>query len=115
MEWAAPQEQPHECPCGGERRWTEASGRATVAAWTIVRKAAHPAMAADVPYTLLVVRLAEGPCLISSLPGEGRRLEVGAEVEAFFEDVTADVALVRFRPRAAESNGRTGGKHGLAR
>ncbi len=94
--WAHPQEIANECPCGAERGWVEASGRGAVVSWTVVRKAAHPAVAAEIPYTLFLVRLAEGPQLVSSLGGEGHGLAVGSEVEAFFDDVADDVTLVRF-------------------
>ena len=95
--WANPQEVVHACACGGARAWSEASGRGTIASWTVVRKAAHPAVADEVPYTLLLVRLAEGAQLVSSLPGEGHGLAVGDEVEVSYDDVTSDVTLVRFR------------------
>jgi len=55
------------CPhCGGARlAWREASGRGTLESWTVVRRAPSPDFAAEVPYTIALVKLAEGPQLMA--------------------------------------------------
>ena len=79
--------------------WTECSGRGTVYAFTIVRQAANPAFAEDVPYVLAVVELAEGPHLSTNIVGcAPEDVHVGMPVVATYEDVTADVTLIKFRP-----------------
>lgn len=51
------------CPkcCSLEVEWIDASGRGTVHSWTVAHHAFHPAFKADLPYTLLIVDLEEGP------------------------------------------------------
>lgn len=46
--------------------WEVASGRAEVYAATVVEHAAHPAVVGWLPYTVLLVRLDEGPLLITA-------------------------------------------------
>jgi uncharacterized OB-fold protein len=54
--------------CGSERfEWEQASGAGVIHSFTIVHHAVHPAVAAWVPYTLLLVELAEGPRLVGRL------------------------------------------------
>lgn len=55
------------CPhCGGARLvWREATGRGTLASWTVVHRAPSPDFAAEVPYTVALVKLAEGPQLMA--------------------------------------------------
>ena len=47
--------------------WIEASGRAVVESFTIVRQAIAPSRAPDVPYVLALVRLDEGPTLMTNI------------------------------------------------
>lgn len=51
------------CPhCGGDRfGWQEAQGAGMVTSFTTVHRAPSPAFADHVPYTIVTVRLAEGP------------------------------------------------------
>ncbi|MFN2613999.1 MAG: Zn-ribbon domain-containing OB-fold protein [Actinomycetota bacterium] len=52
--------------CGSTRLgWTEGSGRATVYSFTIVRRAPHPAF--DPPYVVALLRLDEGPTILSTI------------------------------------------------
>jgi uncharacterized OB-fold protein len=45
----------------------EASGEGTVYSWIVVHRAFHPAFAGDVPYTVAMVDLAEGPRVVAWL------------------------------------------------
>jgi uncharacterized protein len=48
--------------CFSERiEWVRASGRATVASFTIVRRPVSSAFANEIPYVVALVTLAEGP------------------------------------------------------
>lgn len=47
------------CSLGVEH--AKASGRGTVHSWTVAHHAFHPAFKDDLPYTLLIVDLEEGP------------------------------------------------------
>lgn len=54
--------------CGSEGfGWTEASGAATLHSWTVLHHAFDPAFAREVPYTVVIVDLAEGPRLMARL------------------------------------------------
>lgn len=86
--------------CAGvDLDWQECSGRGTVYAFTVVRQAANPAFAEDVPYVHAVVALAEGPHITTTITGcPPEAVRVGMPVQAVFDDVTTAVTLIRFRP-----------------
>ncbi len=58
------------CPaCGsGDFTWQAASGRATLWSWTRIHKAYLPGF--DPPYTACLVKLKEGPVIVSALTDE---------------------------------------------
>lgn len=79
--------------------WQECSGRGRVYAFTVVRQAASPAFADDVPYVLAVVELAEGPHMTANLVGcAPDDVRVGMSVMAVYEDATPEITLIKFRP-----------------
>lgn len=81
--WHPPSER---CPhCGAAAHtWIEASGKGSVYSFTAVHHAAHPLVADLLPYTILLVELAEGPRMASRLTG-AEAVEVGASVALRFE------------------------------
>lgn len=82
--------------------WRPVSGRGEVFTFTVMRRAYHPGFVDQLPYVVAVVQLEEGPRLISNVVGcEPDAVDVGMAVEVFFEDVTAEVTLPKFRPRSA--------------
>lgn len=103
--WLHPQDE--TCPCGQvDHEWAQASGTGTTVAAAVVWRTAHPALPA--PYTLLVVRLDEGPQLVSSLYGS-RRPAPGGRVGVVFDrvgDEAAGSTLLRFAPLADAYRGR---------
>jgi|SRR5580658_2049921 uncharacterized OB-fold protein len=79
--------------------WVNASGRGKIYTFTIARRAAGPAFKADVPYVIALVELEEGPRLMTNIvTKEVDRIRIGQAVKAVFDDVTADVTLVKFAP-----------------
>lgn len=79
--------------------WQEVSGRGTVVSWVVYHHVYHPGFAAEVPYNVAVIELAEGPRLISNVVGcPPSALAVGMPVEVVFDDVTPRATLPRFRP-----------------
>ncbi|OLO26634.1 hypothetical protein BTR23_22525 [Alkalihalophilus pseudofirmus] len=56
----------HCCPyCASENwKWVKASGLGSVYSWVVYHRAFHPAFKDDLPYTILTVKLAEGPRMI---------------------------------------------------
>jgi uncharacterized OB-fold protein len=80
--------------------WAEASGRGRLHTYGIMHQKYHAAFAEIVPYNYAIVELDEGPRLITNIvdcPND--ELRVDMPVEAFYDDVSADTTLVRFRPR----------------
>lgn len=71
--------------------WVAASGRATVASFTVVHRAPVPAFREAVPYVLALVDLAEGPRMMTNLvdcdPGSVR---IGQAVRFVFRRVADD-------------------------
>ena len=79
------------------------AGRGNVYCWTTVHQALDPAFAGDVPYMAVIVELDEGPRLatwVTGIPPE--RLSAGLPVEVWFDDITEQVALPKFRPQATK-------------
>ena len=85
--------------CFGDRiEWVRASGRATVASFTIVRRPVSAAFAADVPYVVALVRLEEGPTMMTNIVGcDPEQVRIGMTVEATFEDWTEEISVPKFR------------------
>jgi hypothetical protein len=84
---------------GFAHEWAPVSGRGTVFSWAVVHRAFLPALAAHVPYTVVVVALDDAPGvrLVSNLvDGEPA---VGTPVEVCFEAVSDAVTVPRFRVR----------------
>ena len=86
--------------------WREASGDGMVYTYTVVRHPTHYAFAAQIPYVLAIVELAEGPRLVTAItgaaPDEGR---VGQPVRAVFREVADGVTLPYFEPAASREAG----------
>ena len=85
--------------CGAATlEWAPASGAGHVAAYTVVRRAITPAFAARVPYVVAIVRLDEGPQMMSHIVDcEPEAVRVGAAVQVGFEDLDGEAALPVFR------------------
>ena len=86
---------------GREASWVPVSGRGAVFSFAVMHQAVHPGFAADVPYPVVVIELEEGVRLLSNLVDcPLAEVRIGLPVEVVFEDVTAEVTLPKFRPRA---------------
>ena len=93
------------CPaCGSQDlAWTTLSGRGTVWSHCTFHREYFPEFAADLPYTVTLVELAEGPRLITNLVDVAKDdIRIGMPVDVAFVDVTPDVTLIKFRPRLPE-------------
>ncbi|MCF2525926.1 Zn-ribbon domain-containing OB-fold protein [Yinghuangia soli] len=65
--------------------WLPASGRGTLVSWSSVHRAPHPAFAGQVPYTIALVELDEGPWLEARLVGaDPAGLRAGLRLRAAF-------------------------------
>ena len=91
------------CPhCrSGKLEWIDAAGTGTVYSFTIVHRAPSPAFAADVPYTVALVALDEGPHLMTNIvdcpPGD---VAIGMKVAACFLALDDATGLPVFAPVA---------------
>jgi uncharacterized protein len=86
--------------CFSDRvEWINASGRATVLSFTIVRRPVSPAFADEVPYVVALVTLEEGPTMMTNIVDcAPEDVTVGMPVVVTFEDRTADISIPKFRP-----------------
>jgi uncharacterized OB-fold protein len=81
--------------------WVRASGRATVRSYTVVRRPVSEAYAADVPYVVALVTLAEGPTMMTHVVGGPvEAMRIGMHVEVAFQDWSETVSVPVFRPVA---------------
>jgi uncharacterized OB-fold protein len=66
--------------------WVVSSGRGTVYSYTVVRHQTHPAF--EVPYTIVLVALEEGPRLIAQLRAPAdTSIEIGASLRIEWESL----------------------------
>ena len=87
-----------EC-LGLELEWVEASGRGVVRSFTILRQAISPAYADDVPYVVALIRLEEGPTMMSNVVDcDAESVHIGMAVEVLFSAYTDEITVPQFRP-----------------
>ena len=89
--------------CGGSTlAWAEASGKGTVQTFTVVRRPVSPGYAADTPYVIALIALAEGPVMMSNVVGcAPEDVSVGMPVIVTFETWSEEIAVPKFRPVTA--------------
>ena len=87
------------CPkcLSSDQGWVGVSGKATLESWVDFHRAYWDGFKEDLPYRVCLVRLAEGPIMVSNLVGPSEQAKVGAALEVVFDAVTADVTLPKFR------------------
>ncbi len=79
--------------------WTAVSGRGRVYTWAVFHQVYHSAFKNDAPYNVAVIKLDEGPQLISNVIGcDLSDIYMDMPVEVVFEKITEDVTLPKFRP-----------------
>jgi uncharacterized OB-fold protein len=86
-------------------QWVESSGSGTVVSWTIVRHPVSEAYADDVPYVIALIKLQEGPTMMSQIIDcEPESVHCGMQVSVCFQDWTDDVSMPMFRVRSDNGN-----------
>ena len=90
------------CPrCNSmEKEWAPSTGKGVVYSWVnfVYANAAYPGI--KVPYTVVVVEMAEGVRIISNLYDvKPEEVYVGMPVEVVFDDIADDLTLPKFRKR----------------
>ena len=98
--WYYPGPVCHYCS-SREFTWTAVSGKGTIYSYSVLERAKGNPFEGDVPITIILVRLEEGPVMMSNLidyePGQ---LRIDAPVTVDYEDVDDQVTLPVFRPAA---------------
>jgi uncharacterized OB-fold protein len=90
------------CPhcLASDIEWRRVSGRGTLHTFTVVHRGQRN-FPLGTPYVIAIVELTEGPRLMTNLVGiepDPAKIRIGLPVEVVFEDVSAEIALPRFRP-----------------
>ena len=81
-------------------RWQPLSGKGSVITFTVMRRAYQSGFADELPYTVAVIELREGPRLISNVIGcPPEAVQVGMPVQVVFEDCTPEATLPKFIPQ----------------
>ncbi len=87
------------CPaCNSDRQsWEPVSGRGTLESWVSFHRAYWPGFVAELPYDVCLVRLAEGPLLVSNLVGGSGGARLGAALEVVFDRVSYGFTLPKWK------------------
>lgn len=102
----------HLCPAcsSGKATWEAIRPQGRVRSWCRFHRAYFPEFEAELPYTVLLVRMTDGVDLFSNFVSAsmGDPPVIGQAVEAAFEEMSPGVAVVRFRavPGANEEGSR---------
>ena len=91
------------CHCNSDAlAWVRASGHGTVGSYTVVRRPVSQAYAADTPYVVALIVLAEGPTMMSNVIAcDPADVAIGMPVEVTFEQWSEQTTIPKFRPRRA--------------
>ena len=81
--------------------WIQSAGRGQVLTYTICRRPVSAAYAGDVPYVIALVRLDEGPVMMSNIVEcDPESVVSGMRLEVVFEQRSEEITLPQFRPEA---------------
>jgi uncharacterized OB-fold protein len=79
--------------------WTPVSGRGTIYSYSVLHRAKGNQFEDDVPISVILVRLEEGPVMMSNLVDyDDEDLRIDAPVVVDFDDVNDEVTVPIFRP-----------------
>ena len=90
--------------------WVPVSGLGTVASWTIVRHPVSRAYAGDIPYVIALIRLDEGPVMMSQVKDCAPDcVTSGMRVSVVYESWSDDFNMPLFVPLVSELDSESGG------
>jgi uncharacterized OB-fold protein len=96
--WYYPGPVCHYC-ASTEFTWTAVSGDGTIYSYSVLERAKGNPFEGDVPIAIVLVRLAEGPVMMSNLVGyDDAQLAIDLPVRIDYEDVDDSITLPVFRP-----------------
>jgi hypothetical protein len=88
---------PHCGTLGGE--WRPISGRGTIYSWVVIHHPVDARLATEVPFTVVLVELEEGPRVIGRLVGSGGNQTIGnMPVRTRYDDMGDELTLLNFEP-----------------
>jgi uncharacterized OB-fold protein len=87
--------------CGStDFQWVQVAGTGTIYSYTLLQRAKGNPFENDVPIAIALIRLTEGPVLMSNLSDyDADDVRIGLPVEVVYEDVNDEVTLPIFRPQ----------------
>jgi len=92
------------CCLGGDLEHREASGEGTIYSFSTVYRPPSAEFKDDVPYTVVLVELSEGPRMLSTLVDMAPdAVRIGQRVQIVYDRVTEAITLPRFRPLASSA------------
>jgi uncharacterized OB-fold protein len=98
--WFPPSTVCQEC-LSEDWTWERVSGQGEVFSFVVMHRAYVPGFKPELPYNVALIALREGPHFLSNVVGcANEDIYVGMPVEVVFDDVTEEVTLPKFRPRA---------------
>ncbi len=86
------------CPhCLSDKlNWTAVKGTGEVYSFIIMHQVYDKTFAEEAPYNVTMVRLDEGPRLVSNVRGPNDAIRVGDRVRVVYDDVSPEITLHRF-------------------
>ena len=79
--------------------WTKLSGKGKVFSYIVFRVPYVESYKDDIPYTVSIIQLDEGPRMESNLVvSDLEDIRIDMPVKVFFDDVTDEVSLPKFKP-----------------
>ncbi len=96
--WFPPSTQCPNC-LSTDFTWMPMSGRGKVFSYVVYHRVYHPGFADEVPYTVALVELEEGPRMISNVIGiPPDKVACDMPVQVVFEDIGEVATLPKFMP-----------------
>ena len=81
--------------------WVAVSGRGRIFSYVVYHRVYHPGFANEVPYTVAVIELDEGPRMISNVIGIApEKIACDMRVEVAYQPITETITLPKFKPIA---------------
>jgi hypothetical protein len=86
--------------CSSDKlEWVKANGQGKILTFTVVRRPVSEAYAEDVPYVVALIKLDEGPTMMSNVVQcDPEALKIGDPVQVMFEDWSKDISIPKFSP-----------------
>ncbi|MBE3558090.1 MAG: Zn-ribbon domain-containing OB-fold protein [Ktedonobacteraceae bacterium] len=83
--------------------WEKASGSGEVLSYSIIYQAPFESYAPDVPYVLAIIKLAEGPQMMTNIINcRPENIYVGMPVQVTFERRAGEFNVPQFQPRSGK-------------